>query len=155
MQKYLSDKNETNLRLPGPVPVPFDILNEQTKPLINHRGNEYSYLLKNCTDKLKQIFATDNDLYITTSSGTGVMEASISNFLSEGDEKDIGSCLPYTPAIFLLDLIDLTSFSNHKLFLGKQWADIITIYLPDEFLIPKFNDLPTFDLPKSVSSYFS
>ena len=36
MQKYLSDKNETNLRLPGPVPVPFDILNEQTKPLINY-----------------------------------------------------------------------------------------------------------------------
>ena len=91
MQKYLSDKNETNLRLPGPVTVPFDILNEQTKPLINHRGNEFSYLLKNCTDKLKQIFATNNDLYITTSSGTGVMEASISNFLSEGDEIIVAS----------------------------------------------------------------
>ena len=57
MQKYLSDINdETNLRLPGPVPVPKDILNEQTKPLINHRGKDYSVLLESCTDKLKKFF---------------------------------------------------------------------------------------------------
>ena len=55
MQKYLSDINETNLRLPGPVPVPTDILNEQSKPLINHRGKDYSILLDSCTAKLKKI----------------------------------------------------------------------------------------------------
>ena len=60
MQKYLSDTNETNLRLPGPVPVPKDILNEQTKPLINHRGKDYSVLLESCTDKLKKIFFSPN-----------------------------------------------------------------------------------------------
>ena len=80
MQKYLSDTNETNLRLPGPVPVPTDILNEQSKPLINHRGKDYSILLESCTDKLKNIFSTKDDIFIATCSGTGVMEASISNF---------------------------------------------------------------------------
>ena len=91
MQKYLSDINETNLRLPGPVPVPKDILNEQTKPLINHRGKDYSILLESCTDKLKKIFSTNNDIFIATCSGTGVMEASISNFLSAGDEIIVAS----------------------------------------------------------------
>jgi|TARA_B110000263_G_C15250495_1_gene483841 aspartate aminotransferase-like enzyme len=86
MQKYLSDINETNLRLPGPVPVPKDILEEQSKPLINHRGEEYKNLLLSCTEKLQKIFCTKNELYIITTSGTGVMEASISNFLSQNDE---------------------------------------------------------------------
>ena len=31
MQKYLSNSNEVNLRLPGPVPVPKEILNEWRK----------------------------------------------------------------------------------------------------------------------------
>ena len=91
MQKYLSDTNETNLRLPGPVPVPTDILNEQSKPLINHRGKDYSILLESCTDKLKNIFSTKDDIFIATCSGTGVMEASISNFLSAGDEIFVAS----------------------------------------------------------------
>ena len=91
MQKYLSDTNETNLRLPGPVPVPTDILNEQSKPLINHRGKDYSILLESCTDKLKNIFSTKDDIFIATCSGTGVMEASISNFLSAGDEIIVAS----------------------------------------------------------------
>ena len=85
MQKYLSNSNEINLRLPGPVPVPKEILDEQTKPLINHSGNDYKLLLDECTENLKKIYATNNDLYIFTCSGTGVMEACISNFLSEND----------------------------------------------------------------------
>ena len=91
MQKYLSDINETNLRLPGPVPVPKDILKEQSKPLINHRGEEYKNLLLSCTKKLQKIFCTKNELYIITTSGTGVMEASISNFLSQNDEIIVAS----------------------------------------------------------------
>ena len=54
MQKYLSNSNEINLRLPGPVPVPKEILDEQTKPLINHRGNDYKLLLDECTENLKK-----------------------------------------------------------------------------------------------------
>ena len=91
MQKYLSDSNEINLRLPGPVPVPKEILEEQSKPLINHRGNDYKLLLDECTKNLKNIYATNNDLFIFTCSGTGVMEASVSNFLSENDEIIVAS----------------------------------------------------------------
>ena len=66
MQKYLSDSNKINLRLPGPVPVPKEILDEQSKPLINHRGNDYKFHIDECTENLKIIYATNNDLYIFT-----------------------------------------------------------------------------------------
>ena len=46
---------------------------------------------QNAIDKLKKIFSTNNDIFIATCSGTGVMEASISNFLSAGDEIIVAS----------------------------------------------------------------
>ena len=75
-----------NLRIPGPIPVPDDILEEMSGPMINHRGPEYKDLLFRTTDRLKQIFETQGDVWILTSSGTGAMEAAIVNTLSPGDK---------------------------------------------------------------------
>ena len=74
-----------NLRTPGPVPVPDDILSAMAGPMINHRGPEFRDLLYSTTDRLKQVYQTESDLYILTSSGTGAMEAAIVNTLSPGD----------------------------------------------------------------------
>jgi aspartate aminotransferase-like enzyme len=54
--------------------------------MINHRGPEFFELITECTEKLKQVFMTENDLFILTSSGTGALEASIVNTLSPGDK---------------------------------------------------------------------
>ena len=75
-----------NLRIPGPIPVPDDILESMSHPMINHRGPEYKELLIRNTDRLKQVFGTKNDVYILTSSGTGAMEAAVVNVLSPGDK---------------------------------------------------------------------
>ena len=75
-----------NLRTPGPIPVPDDILEAMSEPMINHRGPEFKQLLYRVTDRLKQVFETENDVYILTSSGTGAMEAAIVNTLSPGDK---------------------------------------------------------------------
>lgn len=75
-----------NLRIPGPIPVPEDILEEMSGPMINHRGPEYKDLLFRTTDRLKQVFETEGDVWILTSSGTGAMEAAIVNTLSPGDK---------------------------------------------------------------------
>lgn len=74
-----------NLRIPGPIPVPNNILKAMANPMINHRGPEFADLLNKVTEGLKQVFQTKNDLYILTASGTGVMEAAIVNTLSPGD----------------------------------------------------------------------
>jgi aspartate aminotransferase-like enzyme len=66
--------------------VPDDILEEMSGPMINHRGPEYKEILFRVTDRLKQVFETQGDVWILTSSGTGAMEAAIVNTLSPGDK---------------------------------------------------------------------
>ena len=75
-----------NLRIPGPIPVPDDILQAMSTPMINHRGPEFKDLLYRVTDGLKRVFETQNDVYILTSSGTGAMEAAVVNTLSPADK---------------------------------------------------------------------
>jgi aspartate aminotransferase-like enzyme len=75
-----------NLRIPGPIPVPDDILEAMSRPMINHRGPAYKEMLYRVTDRLKQVFDTESDLYILTASGTGAMEAAVVNTLSPGDK---------------------------------------------------------------------
>ena len=75
-----------NLRTPGPTPIPEDIYEAMSDQMINHRGPEFFELITECTEKLKQVFMTENDLFILTSSGTGALEASIVNTLSPGDK---------------------------------------------------------------------
>ena len=74
-----------NLRIPGPTPVPDDVAEAMSEPMINHRGPEFKDLLYRVTDGLKQVFETQGDVYILTASGTGAMEAAIVNTLSPGD----------------------------------------------------------------------
>lgn len=75
-----------NLRIPGPTPVPDEVLQAAGRQMINHRGPDFKGLIDGITARLKGFFQTDNDLLIFTSSGTGAMEASIVNTLSPGDK---------------------------------------------------------------------
>ena len=61
-----------NLRTPGPTPIPSDIVEAMTNPMINHRGPEFDTLLNKATEQLKQVFMTKNDPLILTASGTGL-----------------------------------------------------------------------------------
>lgn len=74
-----------NLRIPGPTPLPQDVIDAVGQQMINHRGPEFESMFCEVTAGLKTFFETSNDLYILTSSGTGSMEAAIVNTLSPGD----------------------------------------------------------------------
>lgn len=76
----------TQLRIPGPTPIPEEVLQAMAKQMINHRGPEFIELINDVTDKLKQLFQTKNDLFLLTASGTGGLEAAIVNTLSPGDK---------------------------------------------------------------------
>lgn len=80
------------LLIPGPTPVPQDVLLEMAREMINHRGSEFATLLKTSTEYLKKVFKTQNDVLILTASGTGGMEAAVANFFSYGDEVVVGVC---------------------------------------------------------------
>ncbi|MPZ24220.1 MAG: aminotransferase class V-fold PLP-dependent enzyme [Dehalococcoidia bacterium] len=74
-----------NLRIPGPTPCPPEVLAAMSGQMINHRGPEFAALQERLTEKLKTYFLTSNDLYIISTSGTGVMETMVVNALSPGD----------------------------------------------------------------------
>ncbi|HIE05216.1 MAG TPA: alanine--glyoxylate aminotransferase family protein [bacterium (Candidatus Stahlbacteria)] len=71
------------LFIPGPTEVVKEVLDAQTKPMIGHRSKEFSTLLTSVVEKLKRILKTKNEVYIITSSGTGVMEAAIRNCVNK------------------------------------------------------------------------
>ena len=58
------------LRIPGPTPVPDDVLQAMAKPMINHRGPEFAQFLDDVTTKLKLLFQTKGDVFLLTGSGT-------------------------------------------------------------------------------------
>jgi len=74
------------LRVPGPTPLPDEILQTMTRQMINHRGPQFAEMIHKVTDILKTIFQTKGDVFLLTCSGTGGMEAAIVNTLSPGDK---------------------------------------------------------------------
>lgn len=73
------------LRIPGPTPVPQEVVDAASRDMINHRGPEFAEILYDVTARLKQVFETNNDLFLLTSSGSGGLEAAVVNTLSPGD----------------------------------------------------------------------
>ncbi len=70
---------------PGPTPVPESIALAMAQPMIHHRHPEFIELFDRVKENLKYLFQTKNDVFTLTSSGTGAMEAALSNVLSPGD----------------------------------------------------------------------
>ena len=79
-------KDKQFLMIPGPTPVPERVLLEISKHPIGHRSNEFSKILESVYTDLKYIFQTKNDVIVYTASGTGAMDAALSNIINEGDK---------------------------------------------------------------------
>ena len=79
-------KDKLFLMIPGPTPVPESVLQATAKHPIGHRSSEFSAILKQVFEDLKWFFQTKNDVFIFTASGTGAMDAALSNILNEGDK---------------------------------------------------------------------
>ena len=76
---------ETNLRIPGPTPLPPSVREALGRPMINHRGTEFKQLLKSLSSDLKRIFQTEGDVLLLPASGTGGLEAALVNAVAPGD----------------------------------------------------------------------
>ncbi len=83
--------NKLMLMIPGPTPVPEQVLLALAKHPIGHRSGEFSAIMAEITQNLKWLHQTQNDVLVLTVSGTGAMEAGIINFLSPGDRVLVGS----------------------------------------------------------------
>jgi len=80
-------KEERNLiMLPGPTNVPDRVMRAMLKPIINHRGPEFSALYNSIEENLKYVFQTKNDVYVLTASGTGGVNCAVGNTVNPGDK---------------------------------------------------------------------
>lgn len=79
-------QDKTFLMIPGPTPVPESVLLAMAKHPIGHRSGEFSDLLKQVYADLKWLFQTKNEVFIYAASGTGAMEAALSNLVNPGDK---------------------------------------------------------------------
>mgnify|MGYP002780681974 CR=1 FL=1 len=78
------------LMIPGPTPVPEQVLMAMAKHPIGHRSGDFSKIIAEVIENLKWLHQTQNDLMVLTVSGTGAMEAGIINFLSPNDRVLVG-----------------------------------------------------------------
>jgi aspartate aminotransferase-like enzyme len=70
---------------PGPVSVPPEVLLEIARPMIHHRTPEFSAVLDRARALIQPLFGTRQEVILLASSGTGAMEAAVTNLLDPGD----------------------------------------------------------------------
>lgn len=71
--------NDCKYFVPGPTWVRPEIMQEMTRPMIGHRSSEFKQLFRDINADLKTLFATTQDTFVFTASGTGVMQAALEN----------------------------------------------------------------------------
>ncbi len=74
------------LMAPGPTPVAPETLLAMARPAFHHRTPAFRELFHEVNEGLKYLFQTENPVLTFAGSGTGAMEAAVSNLLCQGDQ---------------------------------------------------------------------
>jgi aspartate aminotransferase-like enzyme len=67
------------LFIPGPIAVSEKTLQAMAQPMIGHRSTDFVALYQTIQPKLQALFATQDPVYLSTSSAWGVMEGAVRN----------------------------------------------------------------------------
>ena len=73
----------TKLFIPGPVDVREDVLSKMSNPQIGHRTKEASKLQRSISENMQRIWNTKEQIILSTSSGSGLMEGAIRSCTSK------------------------------------------------------------------------
>jgi aspartate aminotransferase-like enzyme len=84
-------RNPPRLFIPGPVKVNEDVLQQLAQPTLGHRLKEYSQLHSETVQMLKNILFTEQNVFLSTSSASGIWEAAIRNCVGP-DETLLATC---------------------------------------------------------------
>lgn len=74
------------LMILGPTEIEEDILNLGVEPQVYMRTPEFSLRLEKIYQNLQYVFQTQNPVLFFAASGTGAMEAAVTNVMSKGDD---------------------------------------------------------------------
>jgi aspartate aminotransferase-like enzyme len=73
------------LLTPGPTSVPPEVLRALSEPVLHHRSPDFAEVFATAQERLRQVFRTEGEVLVFTSSGTGAFESALVNLLSPGD----------------------------------------------------------------------
>ena len=94
------------LLTPGPTPLYPPALHAMMASDLHHRTEDFRKAYRSCLADLKEVMGTANDVLMFAASGTGAMDASVSNLFSRGDKVIVCSAGKF----------------------GERWAEIAKAY---------------------------
>jgi aspartate aminotransferase-like enzyme len=74
------------LLTPGPTPLYPPALHAMMASDMHHRTEDFRKVYRSCHADLKEVMGTAHDVLMFAASGTGAMDATVSNLLSRGDK---------------------------------------------------------------------
>jgi aspartate aminotransferase-like enzyme len=101
------------LLTPGPTPLYPPALHAMMRADIHHRTEDFRKVYRACLADLKEVMGTANDVLMFAASGTGAMDASVSNLFSKGDKAIVCVAGKF----------------------GERWAEIVKAYGLDATVI--------------------
>jgi aspartate aminotransferase-like enzyme len=110
------------LLTPGPTPLYPPALHAMMASDIHHRTEDFRKAYRSCLADLKEVLGTSHDLLMFAASGTGAMDAAVSNLFSKGDKVIVCSAGKF----------------------GERWAEIAKAYgLDATVLTAPYGDVVT------------
>ena len=123
-------KDPPKLFIPGPVNVLPEVLEQLSRPTLGHRGKEYSQLQAETVDMLKKVLFTEQSVFISTSSASGVWEGSIRNCVTMDETVLCTMCGAFSDKYSAV----ASSCGRKVEELKVDWGQAITPELVDEKL---------------------
>jgi aspartate aminotransferase-like enzyme len=110
------------LLTPGPTPLYPPALHAMMASDMHHRTEDFRKVYRACLADLKELMGTSNDVVMFAASGTGAMDATVSNLFSKGDKVVVCVAGKF----------------------GERWADIAKAYgLDANVLTVPYGDVVT------------
>src|ERR1700733_794256 len=94
------------LLTPGPTPLYPPALHAMMASDMHHRTEDFRKVYRSCLADLKEVMGTAHDVLMFAASGTGAMDATVSNLFSKGDKVIVCSAGKF----------------------GERWAEIAKAY---------------------------
>jgi aspartate aminotransferase-like enzyme len=112
------------LLTPGPTPLYPPALHAMMASDVHHRTDEFRNIYKAALADLKEVYGTSHDVLCFAASGTGAMDASVSNLFSPGDKVIVATAGKF----------------------GERWVEIAKAYgLDANVLKAEYGDVVTPD----------
>ena len=110
------------LLTPGPTPLYPKALHAMMGSDIHHRTEDFRNIYRAVLADLKEVFGTSNDVLALVCSGTGALEASVTNFLSAGDKVIVCSAGKFGERWVELAKV----FGLDAVVLSAEYGDVVT-----------------------------